>query len=95
MTPEGIEELRAERDDARSTLAAWFDVATKTVEQVTPILIAGLRGYLRTSKVGGMSDELANAVEAVLEDYCRLYVGRELVPVLRGIAAAEKAKLER
>lgn len=93
---ERIKALEAERDaakeeaaDARSTLSAWFDLATKTEEAVTPILLDGLKGYLRTSKSGGMPADRADAAYDVLEDFCRLYVGRELVPVLRGLAASK------
>jgi hypothetical protein len=47
-----------------------------------------LKAYLRRSQNGGMPAKLANSVEAVLEDYCRLYVGKALLPVIRGLAPA-------
>ena len=77
---------REDAADARSTLSAWFDLATKAEEAVTPILLEGLKGYLRTAKSGGMPAKQADSAYSVLEDFCRLYVGRELVPVLRGLA---------
>ncbi|WP_316196657.1 hypothetical protein [Bradyrhizobium sp. SZCCHNS3053] len=81
-----VDLLREMIADLRSTMSAWFDLANKTEEAVTPILMDGLKGYLRVSQNGGMPSKLANNVEAVLQDFCRLYVGKALVPVLRGIA---------
>lgn len=84
--PEDLETLRRERDAAQEMLNTWFSLASKTEEEVTPILLSGLKGYLKTSKNGGMPSKYADAAYDVLEDFCRLYVGIELVPVLRGIA---------
>jgi hypothetical protein len=77
-----VSDLQEQIEDLRSTMNAWFDLSKKT-----EAAIDGLKGYLRTSKCGGMPTKLANAVEAVLENYCQIYAGRALVPVLRGIAA--------
>jgi hypothetical protein len=82
-----IAELKETIEDLRSTMNAWFDFSKKTEEDVTPILTDGLKLYLRRSRSGGMPTKLANAVEAVLVDFCRLYVGNLLLPVLRGLAA--------
>lgn len=73
-------------EQLKSTVESWFTLASRTTEEVTPILMDGLRMYLRRSRSGGMPAKLADGVEAVLEDYCRLYVGAALVPVLRGIS---------
>lgn len=80
--------LREERDDAVSTLTAWFDMAAKIEAEAVPVIMGGLRGYIRTARNGGMPDEYAAPALAVLEDYCKLQMGRDLVPVLRGMAAA-------
>jgi hypothetical protein len=80
--------LRDERDDAVSTLTAWFDMAAKIEAEAVPVIMGGLRGYIRTARNGGMPDEYAAPALAVLEDYCKLQMGRDLVPVLRGMAAA-------
>lgn len=87
-TPEQDEvaRLKGEIEDLNSSFDAWFDLAEKTAEEVGPVLIDGLRAYLRTSRSGGMSARLSNQIEAVLADYCRLYVGNHLTPVLRSLA---------
>lgn len=87
-TPDEVAALREQVEDLRSTMEAWFELAKKTEEAVTPVLMDGLRMYLRRSRNGGMPTKIADAAEAVLEDYCRLYVGKALVPVLRGLAPA-------
>lgn len=89
-TPEQDEvaRLKGEIEDLNSSFESWFDLAEKTAEEVGPVLINGLKAYLRTSRSGGMSAKLSNQIEAVLTDYCRLYVGNHLAPVLRGLARA-------
>jgi hypothetical protein len=89
-----IAELKETIEDLRSTMDAWFDMSKKTEEDVTPILTDGLKLYLRRSRSGGMPTKLANSVEAVLVDFCRLYIGNLLLPVLRGLAAPASASDE-
>ena len=83
-----VAQLKETVEDLRSTMDAWFDLSKKTEEEITPILIDGLKGYLRTAKNGGMSTKAAATAEAVLTDYCRLYAGLALLPVLRGLASS-------
>lgn len=84
---EKLAQMADARDDAVSQLKYWFDLSAKTEEQAVPVVLDGIRGYLRTAKNGGMPAEHADIAMSVLEDYCRLSLGRDLVPVLRGIAA--------
>ncbi|MGY3582327.1 hypothetical protein ACVIGB_000749 [Bradyrhizobium sp. USDA 4341] len=86
-----IARLKEANADLHSTMDAWFVMSKKIEDEVTSILIDGLEGYLRTSRSGGMPTKLSNAVEAVLKDYCRLYVGKALLPVLRGLASPASA----
>lgn len=87
-----IAQLKETIEDLRSTMAQWFELSTKTEEAITPILIDGFKGYLRTAKNGGMNSKVADAAESVLADYCRIYAGRELLPVLRGLAETVAAR---
>ena len=89
-----ITELKEQRDDAIEQLKHWFELATKIEEDAVPVVLAGLSGYLRTARNGGMPRDAADAAKNVLEDYCRLYLGRDLVPVLRGIAIARAERAE-
>lgn len=88
-----IEDLIEEVSGISSTLRSWFDISKKTEENLEETLIGGLQSYLRVSKSGGMPSDLADACEAVLADYIRLYAGKHLIPILRGIAEANKKGL--
>lgn len=83
-----VAQLKETVEDLQSTMDAWFDLSEKTEEEITPILIDGLKGYLRTAKNGGMSTKAAATAEAILTNYCRLYAGQALLPVLRGLASS-------
>jgi hypothetical protein len=87
--------LEREKEDYASTLKAWFDTAKKAEEELIPILLDGLKGYLRTSQNGGMPSEDADTAYAVLEDFCRLYVGKAVVPIIRALRDEERTTLER
>lgn len=89
-----IEKLEEDYIMVESIMSSFFDLAKKTEADIEPILMDGVRGYLRTSKNGGMNPELADAVEAVLADFIRLYAGKALVPVLRGIASDNEQVLK-
>lgn len=78
--------LADECEGAQQSLKAWFDTSKKAEEELTPILLDAIRGYLRTSRAGGMPKELSDAVEGVLADFCEQHAGRAVLPVIRGIA---------
>ncbi len=90
-----IAELEDERDDAISQLKYWFDLSAKLEEQAAPVVLAGLIGHLRTARNGGMPTDMADAASVVLEDYCRLSLGRDLVPVLRGMSRSLADRYEK
>lgn len=87
-----IVQLKETIEDLSSTMDAWFDLSKKTADDIAPILIDGLKGYLRTAKNGGMSTKAAATAEAILVDYCRLYAGHALLPVLRDLVSAPGAE---
>ena len=70
--------LRAERDDAISTLDAWFDRRELVHDAVDQAVLDCAKGYLRTSRVGGMQQEESDTVLAVIEDMARLSVFADL-----------------
>lgn len=85
-----IERLREEARDARDTLSAWFDLSEKAETEIEPVLMDCLKTYLQRSRNGGMPEDKANIAETVLSDMIRLYAGKALVPVLRGIVAHQQ-----
>lgn len=91
---EQIERLAEDYEMINSIMSSFFNLAKKLEVEIEPVLMDGIRGYLRTSTNGGMDQELADSVEAVLADYIRLYASKDLIPVLRGIAEAEKDQLK-
>lgn len=76
-----------------SVMSSFFDISRKTEKEIEPVLMDGIKSYLRVSVNGGMDHNLADAVEAVLADYIRLYAGKALVPVLRSIASESADQL--
>jgi hypothetical protein len=65
-------EQRAE--DAEHVLKSWFDLRKLGKEQVNQVVIDSTRGYLRTSRSGGMDPDLADAVQDIVEDMARLSI---------------------
>jgi len=61
------ERLREEAKDAKDTLKAWFDRRKLTREAVDQAVIDAASGYLRTSRIGGMSQEESDLVLGVIE----------------------------
>lgn len=93
-----LAEVERERDDIRSTLNAWFNTSNKLEPDISKLLLDGLNGYIRRSESGGMPFELADDLRAVIEDFCRLYVGNLLTPYIerskseaRALAASRPA----
>lgn len=96
-----IEELKAEVarlkrqiEDERSTLKAWFEVKSMAREQMEPVFVDCVKGYLRRSRSGGMPKKQSDLVEAVLEDFARLYMGDTFWPMLLRIAEEKRGELK-
>ena len=70
--------LRDERDDAIDTLNAWFDRRKLAHESIDEAVLNAARGYLRTSRSGGMDKETSDMIEGVIEDMARLAVFADL-----------------
>jgi len=80
-----IEELEAkltraedERDNAIDTLNAWFDTRKLAHEAIDNTVLDAARGYLRTSRSGGMDQETSDMIEGVITDMARLSVFADL-----------------
>ena len=70
--------LRDERDNAIDTLNAWFDRRKLAHEVIDETVLNAARGYLRTSRSGGMDKETSDMIEGVIEDMARLSVFADL-----------------
>lgn len=88
-----IERLREERENAQSTLSAWFDLSKKAEDAGASILEAALDTWLRRASSGGMPSEHADIVRNVVTDAARLYLWHALVPVLRTLDEEREARL--
>ncbi|MBO9428056.1 hypothetical protein [Sulfitobacter sp. R18_1] len=64
--------------DAEHVLKAWFDLRKLGKEQVDEAVIASTKGYLRTSRSGGMDPDESDAVEAIITDMARLSIFADL-----------------
>lgn len=60
--------LRKAEKDAIATLDAWFDRRKLAHDAVDQAVLDAARGYLRTSRVGGMSQQESDLVEGVISD---------------------------
>lgn len=61
-----LENLREQRDDALSTLNAWFDQRPLSHKAIDQAVLNAAKGYLRTCQSGGMTRKQANLVQGVL-----------------------------
>lgn len=61
----------SERDDAKDTLDAWFERSALVGEATGKAIHDSVAGYLRTSRVGGMSRKDSDMVQGVVDDMCR------------------------
>ena len=66
------------RDDAIDTLSAWFDRRELAHDAIDETVLNAARGYLRTSRSGGMDQETSDVIEGVIEDMARLSVFADL-----------------
>ena len=67
-----------EKLDAIDTLDAWFDRRKLAHEAIDQAVIDAASGYLRTSRVGGMSQKESDLVLGVIQDMARLSVFADL-----------------
>ena len=73
-----VARLRDDRDDAIDTLNAWFDRRKLAHEAIDETVLNAARGYLRTSRSGGMDKETSDMIEGVIEDMAQLAVFADL-----------------
>ena len=74
----GQKAAEAERDDAIDTLNAWFDRRELAHDAIDETVLNAARGYLRTSRSGGLDQETSAVIEGVIEDMARLSVFADL-----------------
>ena len=67
-----------EKLDAISTLDAWFDRRKLAHDAIDQAVVDAASGYLRTSRVGGMSQKKSDLVLGVIQDMARLSVFADL-----------------
>jgi hypothetical protein len=74
-----IEALTKERDEAlwqakchEATLDAWFDRRELGHAAVDQAVVDAASGYLRTSRVGGMTNKQSDMILGVIQDMARL-----------------------
>ena len=72
--------------DLEDTIRNWFDLKKRGREELVPIFNDAVAGYLRRSRSGGMPSKLSNQVEAVTQDFARLYLMDVMWPFLRKLA---------
>ncbi len=84
-----VEALQQELADTNDTLNAWFDTAKIIQDQIGPKMLDAAKGYLRTSRSGGMPAEVSDTVAAVIEDMLRL--GYLTAPVTQYVMTAALA----
>ena len=77
------------RKDTEATLAAWFDLAARAESAGTDAIKTAIARYLSAARSGGMSSRDSDLVTNVVDESARLYLWRELVPVLRTMLEKE------
>lgn len=80
----------AEKDCAEDVLKAWFDTQKLMSAQLDPKIVDAASGYLRTSRVGGMSNEESDMVLGVIQDMARLNVFSSIYTQAHKTAEADK-----
>ena len=73
-----IKELEEQVKDERSCLKAWFDTRKLAHDAVDGAVLDAAKGYLRTSRSGGMCPQESDMIAAVIEDMARLSVFADL-----------------
>lgn len=72
--------------ELEETIRSWFELKKLGREELVPAFNDAIAGYLRTSRVGGMPAKLSDQVEAVTENFARLYLIDVMWPFLRKLA---------
>lgn len=86
--------LKNENEDLKSTINSWFDIKSMSKEQLVPVFMDNLRGYLRTSRNGGMPQKQSDLVESVVENFADLYLSSALWPILLRLAEEKRGELK-
>ncbi|MDG1313929.1 MAG: hypothetical protein P8P29_00200 [Flavobacteriaceae bacterium] len=73
-----LKELKEELEDQTSTFNAWFDTRKLAHDAVDGAVLDAAKGYLRTSRSGGMCPQESDMIAAVIEDMARLSVFADL-----------------
>jgi len=73
-----IKELEEQVKDERRCLEAWFDTRELAHEAIDAAVLDAAKGYLRTSRSGGMCPQESDIIVAVIEDMARLSVFADL-----------------
>ena len=73
-----VEAMRDERDNAISTLDAWFDRRKLGHDAIDKAVVDAASGYLRTSRVGGMPQKESDLILGVIQDMARLSLFADL-----------------
>ena len=73
-----LEKAEVEKLDAIDTLDAWFDRRKLAHDAIDQAVVDAASGYLRTSRVGGMSQKKSDLVLGVIQDMARLSVFADL-----------------
>jgi hypothetical protein len=73
-----IKELKEELEDQTSIFHAWFGTRKLAHDAVDGAVLDAAKGYLRTSRAGGMCPQESDMIAAVIEDMARLSVFADL-----------------
>ena len=73
-----LAQAEVEKLDAIDTLDAWFDRRKLAHDAIDQAVVDAASGYLRTSRVGGMSQKKSDLVLGVIQDMARLSVFADL-----------------
>jgi hypothetical protein len=87
------EQILDENESLKETIRAWFEVKGLAQSQLEPQFMKAVRGYLRTSRNGGMPQKQSNIVDANMENFARLYLAQTMWPLLLRIAEEHREAL--
>ena len=73
-----IKELEEQVKDERHVLKAWFNTRELAHEAIDAAVLDAAKGYLRTSRSGGMCQQESDIVAGVIKDMARLSVFADL-----------------
>ena len=73
-----VKELEEQVKDERHVLKAWFNTRELAHEAIDAAVLDAAKGYLRTSRSGGMCPQESDIVAGVIKDMARLSVFADL-----------------